>query len=907
MKIRASLFLAASLALGLLPQQAWSKHHKLFILTGQSNSLGVTNGGEPDPTSGTDAADSKVLFAWHNRVSSSTSLGHSGQTLAVPTSTADFTTLQDQQGGVYSGSATHWGPEIEFARTLYRAGVRDFGVIKVSRGGGGNGHWLKASGHMYSQIITTVGEAVASLPSGDTYEIVGLLYLQGESDSDGEAAVAGTRFKDLVDNLRNPAGGLANASAMHGVIGGIAAANATRDTVRANQAAIAASTAYIDYFENLDQQTNLHDSLHFNRAAKVTVGNRYAQAFLDADIVSRHYGNLVFIGDSITQGGNGDHPSYRYDVFKNLANQGVPINATAGYKFEGSLNGGYLNSSMTTPDVNGQTFENNHDGHFGWRSFWINGRIALPTSRRSSNRGEGTIENWTGQANPQEYSTDGGTKDFPDLTASGTGVANPYTAYTPDTAVIMIGINDIAGGSPATTVRDDIGLMIDQLQASNANVNIFISQTLHTNQSHNTTVDELNALLPALATSKTTSTSCVWVIESNTGFDPVTQTYDAVHPNDDGEEYVGDRISGGLGIIAMPEPAATIFPPPIIEKGTASLTTCFEGNEIYNGQSYINGWSEVTPSHVTETLTLTDLNRTHTGNGGAWLEGIASTKDGGSTTWNTNNDSSWTLEARLRFNECSNGFTIWAETGGGRTIIEIYDNRVQDNGGTTFNTLTDTDDSPKVEMNNEDGLFHIYRIAHDADNNNYHVWRDGVRLTPAAGVDYDGSASKNRLIFGDSTSGGFGNLSNVDIDYICYDQSGAFLPTGADADNDGMPDSWEYLYFGGVTSAAPGDDDDGDGRTNLEEYNADTNPTDNSSRLRIESIVETTTPNEFKITVPDTSPQRNYTLQESTDLGLTDDWTAVPGQGPTIGTDGNLIFTPTSTSDKFYRVVVTLP
>lgn len=853
-------------------------HHKLFILTGQSNSLGVTNGGETDPTSGADAADAHVLFAWHNRVNASTSLGHSGQTLTPATSTADFTTYEDQQGGVYSGSATHWGPETEFARTLYRAGVRDFGVIKVSRGGGGNTFWHKgSSGHMYSRITTTVAEAVASLPAGDTYEIVGLLYLQGESDSSGEAAIAGTRAKELVDNLRSD---LANASSMHMVIGGISASGSTRDTVRANHASIATSTSYIDYFETIDQQTKLHDGLHFNKEAKITVGQRYAQAFFSAGIVSRHYGKLVFIGDSITQGGNGDYPSYRYDVFKNLANQGVPINASAGYKFVGSVNGAYANSSLTTPDINGQTFENNHDGHFGWRAFWENGRIDLPSNRYNRNNlGQGTIENWTGQ-----------TTTFNSGTVTYTG-----STYTPDTAVIMIGINDIASGSSATVVRDDIALMVDQLQAANADINIFLSQTLHTNQSHNATVDTLNSLLPALAASKTTTTSSVWVIETNTGFDPVTQTYDNVHPDDGGEEYVGDRISGGLGIIEMPEPPSLTPTPPVVEKGSASLTNCFDGDDIWN-TTFQNGWSEDGGAGATESLVNTDeLRYDHTGSGsGTTLNGTSSTLDGGATTWQSGNTGNWTFETRIKFNECSNGVAIWAGIGSNRVIVEIYADRTQDNGGDSFN----------VAHNNEDGAYHVYRIAHDADGDKYHVWRDGERLTPNGGADYDLPGTDNRLLIGDYTSGSFGNNFNIDIDYICYDQTGAYLPTGADADSDGMPDSWEYLRFGDIASAAPGDDADQDGISNLDEYKADTDPNDANSRLRIESIEETASANEFDITVPDTSPQRNYTLYSSTDLVT---WTPVAGQGPIIGTDGNLVFTHITTATIFYRVEVTIP
>jgi len=892
------LFLVGTF-LQLSSQPLLAKHYKLFVLTGQSNSLGVTNGGEADPTSGYDAADDKVIFAWHNVVSASQSLGHSGQTLTPAKTTADFTSYKDQQGGVYAGSATHWGPETEFIRTLKRAGVEDFGVIKVSRGGGGNEHWDKASGgHMYTEIVDTVTEATASLTAaGHTYSIVGLLYLQGESNNTTTANIADTRFKNLIDNLRTD---LPNASTMHGVIGGIAAGGAAhRDTTRARHASIATSSAYIDFFSTLDQQTSLHDGLHYNRAAKIIVGNRFAQAFLNTTVVDRHYGNLVFMGDSITQGGNGDHPSYRYQIFKNLATQGVPINATAGYKFVGSLNGGYNNSSLTTPDVNGQVFENNHDGHFGWRAFWINGRIALPTNRRSSNRGEGTIENWTGQASPQEYVTSGGTKDFPDLTTSGTGVASPYTAYTPDTASILIGINDIAGGSPATTVRDDIGTMIDQLQAANPNIRIFINQTLHSNQSYNATVDALNALLPALAQSKTTATSCVWVIEANTGFDPVTQTYDNVHPNASGEEYVGNRIAGGMGIIAMPQPAIANNPPPVIEKIGTSFTTYFEGNEIYDGTNYINGWNEDGGATASEALVndSTDLEHDHSGqSAGVNVNGTSSTKDGGTTTWSSGNDGNWTFEARVKFIECSSGYIFWLGTGTKRILLEVYADRTQDFGAEGFNVAHD----------NEDGLFHIYRVAHDAANGKYHVWRDGERLTAVAGADYDTTGADERLLMGDYTGGGFGNNYKVEIDYVAYDQTGAFLPTGADADNDGLPDSWEYLYFDDVVSGGAATDTDGDGKTNEQEYEADTNPTDKESVLKIGSISELTAGN-FTIVVPDTSPQRNYTLYRSLTMENAASWIAV--SPATIGTDGDLSFvhSPGAEEKYFYRIEVTIP
>ena len=45
----------------------------------------------------------------------------------------------------------------------------------------------------------------------------------------------------------------------------------------------------------------------------------------------------------------------------------------------------------------------------------------------------------------------------------------------------------------------------------------------------------------------------------------------------------------------------------------------------------------------------------------------------------------------------------------------------------------------------------------------------------------------------------------------------------ADADADGLPDAWELASFGNL-DAAPGEDPDGDGRTNLEEFQNNTHP-----------------------------------------------------------------------------------
>lgn len=521
------IFLASTWFSGLLAAETC----KVFVFTGQSNSLGVTTGGEVDPSIGVDPADAHVKFWWSNVAVERKPLGDSG---------GAFTSLRAQQGGHYPGSATHWGPEIGFARNLYRAGVRNFAVIKASRGGGGNTQWSKEeNGHMYRQVVDTVNAATAALRSkGQDCEMAALLYVQGESDNPAEAAQAGARFRKLLDHLRADLDGAGN---LQGVIGGIASATANDDTVRARQKAAAADNPHIHYFSNLDQRDQLHDGLHFNKKAKLTVGSRFAQVVLDAGLVKRHYGKLAFIGDSITQGGNG-YPSYRHRVFEILVSKGVPNSAAEGYEFVGSQNGFCRGVSADAPVLGGFNSMNRHEGHWGWRASWMSGRVALPAGRyKRHNLGSGVLLNWIGQAGDY-HTADSGILKYHGPT------------YVPDTVVMKIGINDLADGEAPSLIRNDLGLMIDQLRICNPDVSIHLCQVLHSNRVDHELVNQLNALLPELVAhkNKVSMRSPIWLIKVNDRFDAAKMTYDKTHPNAMGEKHVGESIAAGLGII--PEP-----------------------------------------------------------------------------------------------------------------------------------------------------------------------------------------------------------------------------------------------------------------------------------------------------------------------------------------------------------------
>ncbi len=266
--------------------------YDVYILTGQSNSLGTTGSGDTLPAPGVEPADGQTGFFWSNASAANTAYppvlyGESG----------GITALQTQQGDG-GANPTFWGPEFGFARTLFELGTTNTLIIKASRGGGSNALWDKATfdaaadaGHMWGQLRDTVDAALAAVTAtpGDTFRIRGFLYLQGESNTAADATAAGQRLADLASNLTAhiEAGYPGTTAGIKTVIGEIAASGGTaaRITTTAGQRNLAAVSDASAFVPTSDLALK-SDGIHFGGEAKLEIGRRMANAMAGRQVAA---------------------------------------------------------------------------------------------------------------------------------------------------------------------------------------------------------------------------------------------------------------------------------------------------------------------------------------------------------------------------------------------------------------------------------------------------------------------------------------------------------------------------------------------------------------------------------------------------------------------------------------------
>jgi hypothetical protein len=258
------------------------------------------------------------------------------------------------------------------------------------------------------------------------------------------------------------------------------------------------------------------------------------------------FGNIVFIGDSITEAsstrpvhGDGDY-SWRFELWKKFIDNGDT------YQFVGSRTSN-AHGSTVYPTYQGQTFPNRHEAIWGT---WSQERY-------------NTLHPY-----------------WDDLNRNGTN-------YAADAAFIFVGGND------SLTVAQVSGYlegMVDDLQAANPNVTVYLLSIIprYTSDTDDdgfndlpdsrnaTQYTDINTNLRAFETTKATSTSDVIYVDLFSLVQP-NWLYDGIHPNSYGETQIASAVYAIMG-----DPG--VVPPPDVAWGVINVDFNNDVADAYSGQ-----------------------------------------------------------------------------------------------------------------------------------------------------------------------------------------------------------------------------------------------------------------------------------------------------------------------------------
>jgi hypothetical protein len=133
-----------------------------------------------------------------------------------------------------------------------------------------------------------------------------------------------------------------------------------------------------------------------------------------------------------------------------------------------------------------------------------------------------------------------------------------------------------------------------------------------------------------------------------------------------------------------------------------------------------------------------------------------------------------------------------------------------------------------------------------------------------------------------------------------------------DSDNDGISDAWERAYADGDLTVMNGSSDfDKDGRSDLAEYQAMTNPLNPASFLKVTEVNPLTAGGTTTALTWTSSRTRLYRIETSIDLGVSDNWEVSPLDPQTFTPDDAATTTRNTQNPaaekRFFRISPVIP
>lgn len=271
------------LALGLAP--AWcaqaQTHYDVYLLAGQSNATG--RGDSSDLTGVFSSPQSDVLFYYHKTLDASNNILPEDQLIPLAPGAG--------HGKVSPVNSSEFGAEVSFGRTMADARPdRNILIIKYSHGGSNLHTQWSPTGEMFPTLVDTVTAALSDLAdNGDSYDMQGMMWVQGESDTGGTNATGyGANLQNLIGRARTELFGgedaafvfsRLSANQYNSIGGGVGTVRDQQQWVEQN----VAMTTLIDT-DGAAFTTRPGDMIHFDAAGQVALGEAMAAAMLQYSV-----------------------------------------------------------------------------------------------------------------------------------------------------------------------------------------------------------------------------------------------------------------------------------------------------------------------------------------------------------------------------------------------------------------------------------------------------------------------------------------------------------------------------------------------------------------------------------------------------------------------------------------------
>ena len=273
--------------------------------------------------------------------------------------------------------------------------------------------------------------------------------------------------------------------------------------------------------------------------------------------------DIVFVGDSITQGGSylaGPVASWRYALFKHFVDAGeefFPMGTTLGAR-------GNTDVSALCPPYRGVAFTNVSEAAASARAYQYAGHAADGKFRADpgsafppENRGPVTIK--LGQKNPFTGTAD---EFFDGATRKkyvGETYRSRYGARRPDTLCVLIGINDLYDAREGdAAIAEHVHGIVKAYQKHNPKIRVHVFELLPTGRDNGTGTSGKNNYIPYNAHLRgvvrkwSTATSKVTLDRISDGFyaesGAMIDTARGAHPNRQGELIVAGNAARALGL-----------------------------------------------------------------------------------------------------------------------------------------------------------------------------------------------------------------------------------------------------------------------------------------------------------------------------------------------------------------------